>query len=221
MTLAEAMDALQAKSDPKTKAQNLKRGAPENQFGCKMGDIRTLAKSIKSDHALALELWKTGNLDARLLAILILKPKDLTPQDLEEITKSIDYAWLADWFNSYVVKSHPAKEQLREPWMDSSDQWLRRAGWSLTTERISKSPDGLDLAALLDRIEREAPDAPEPAQWTMNFALAETGIKYPEHRARALEIGEKLGLYRDYPVSKGCVSPFAPIWINEMVSRQK
>ncbi|PLW90773.1 MAG: DNA alkylation repair protein, partial [Mucilaginibacter sp.] len=30
----------------------------------------------------------------------------------------------------------------------------------------------------------------------------------------------RLGIYRDYPVSKGCVSPFAPIWINEMVKRQ-
>ena len=34
------------------------------------------------------------------------------------------------------------------------------------------------------------------------------------------QIGEKLGIYRDYPVSKGCTSPFAPIWINEMVRRQ-
>jgi hypothetical protein len=33
------------------------------------------------------------------------------------------------------------------------------------------------------------------------------------------QVGEKLGIYRDYPVSKGCTSPFAPIWINAMVSR--
>jgi hypothetical protein len=38
---------------------------------------------------------------------------------------------------------------------------------------------------------------------------------------RAIAIGEKAGVYRDYPVSKGCTSPFAPIWINEMVRRQK
>ena len=36
----------------------------------------------------------------------------------------------------------------------------------------------------------------------------------------ALAIGEKLGIYRDYPVSKGCTSPFAPIWIKEMVKRK-
>jgi len=62
--------------------------------------------------------------------------------------------------------------------------------------------------------------APE-VQWTMNFCLAGIGIHFPEHRERAIAIGEKLGLYRDYPVSKGCTSPFAPIWIEEMVSRSE
>jgi hypothetical protein len=52
----------------------------------------------------------------------------------------------------------------------------------------------------------------------MNFCLAGIGIHFPKHRKRA--IGHKLGIYRDYPVSKGCTSPFAPIWIKEIVSRQ-
>ncbi|HEX5624429.1 MAG TPA: hypothetical protein VFX48_00315, partial [Saprospiraceae bacterium] len=80
---------------------------------------------------------------------------------------------------------------------------------------------GLDLPALLDRIEMEMPGAPPETQWTMNAALAQIGIHHPELRKRALEIGERLGIFRDFPVSKGCTSPFAPIWITEMVRRQK
>jgi 3-methyladenine DNA glycosylase AlkD len=57
-------------------------------------------------------------------------------------------------------------------------------------------------------------------QWMMNNTLAGIEIHFPKHRKRAIAIGEKLGVYRDYPVSKGCTSPFAPIWINAMVSRQ-
>ncbi len=49
----------------------------------------------------------------------------------------------------------------------------------------------------------------------MHYVLANIGIE-----SRALALGEKLDVYRDYPVSKGCTSPFSPIWINEMVSRQ-
>jgi 3-methyladenine DNA glycosylase AlkD len=127
---------------------------------------------------------------------------------------------LADWLIPYVVKNHPEKEALRQKWMTSAHPMLSRAGWSLTTERVTKNPEGLDLAALLTRIESEMAQAPELAQWTMNYCLAEIGIKYPEHRQRALEIGERLGVYRDFPTSKGCTSPFAPIWIAEMVRRQ-
>jgi len=82
------------------------------------------------------------------------------------------------------------------------------------------SPKGLDIPALLDRVESEMGDAAPEVQWTMNGALAEIGIHFPKHRKRALAIGEKLGVFRDYPTSNGCTSPFAPIWIDEMVHRQ-
>ena len=104
--------------------------------------------------------------------------------------------------------------------MDDDNAWAARAGWSLTAGRIARSTEGLDLPALLDRIEAEMPGAPAPSQWTMNNCLAGIGIHHPKLRKRALAIGEKLGIYRDFPGSKGCTSPFAPIWINEMVRRQ-
>ncbi len=90
----------------------------------------------------------------------------------------------------------------------------------LSEQVVIKNPEGLDLGALLDRIEREMGNAPSPTQWTMNYCLAEIGIKFAEHRKRAIDIGEKLGIYRDYRVSKGCTSPFAPTWIGAMVARQ-
>ena len=104
--------------------------------------------------------------------------------------------------------------------MTADDRWAARAGWDLTAERVAKSPDGLDLPALLDRIESDMAGAAPEVQWTMNNTLATTGIHFPKHRKRAIATGEKLGIYRDDPVSKGCTSPFAPIWIQFMVSRQ-
>ena len=59
------------------------------------------------------------------------------------------------------------------------------------------------------------------AQWTMNNTLAGIGIAFPEYRQPAIDIGETLGVFRDYPTPKGCTSPFAPLWINEMVKRQE
>lgn len=220
MTQKEVLAKFKSLKNEKMFAHNLKNGAGKNQFGVKLGDIRTVADTIKSDHVLALDLWKTGNVEARLLATLIIKPKQLSAQELDEMVQSIDFVQEADWLNSYVVKDHPQRESLREQWMNSDNPWAARAGWSLTAGRIARTPEGLDLTKLLDRIESEMPKSPHEVQWTMNTALANIGINHPKLRKRAIDIGEALGIFRDYPVSKGCTSPFAPIWINEMVKRQ-
>src|SRR5262245_11949771 len=220
MTLEDALRQLESLGDEAIRKQNAKWRAGDNQFGVKHGDIRALAKKLKANPELAMPLWKTGNIDAQYLAILLMKPKDLSAEELDRLVRTISFAWVAEWLISYVVKQHADKETLRQKWMADDDRWAARAGWALTAERIAKSPEGLDLPKLLDRIESEMADADPEAQWTMNSALAEIGIHFPKLRKRAIAIGEKLGIYRDYPVSKGCTSPFAPIWINEMVRRQ-
>ncbi len=221
MTLKETLEELEALGNDKMRKQNTRHGAGDNQFGVRRGDVRKLAKKIKSNHALGLELWQTGNIDARFLAILLIKPKGLSSEELDAMVRSVTFVEVADWLISYVVKKHPDKESLRAAWMKETDPMAARAGWSLTAERVAKNPEGLDLAALLDRIESTMGSADKTAQWTMNTCLADIGIHHADQRKRALAIGESLGVYRDYPVSKGCTSPFAPIWINEMVSRQR
>jgi 3-methyladenine DNA glycosylase AlkD len=220
MTLNETIKQLKALGNEAMRKQNAKWRAGDTQFGVKHGDIRALAKKLKANPELAMPLWKTGNIDAQYLAILLMKPKELSAKEVDRLVRSVTFAWVAEWLISYVVKQHADKETLRQKWMADDDRWAGRAGWSLTAERVVKSPEGLDLPALLDRIESEMADADPEVQWTMNNALAEIGIHFPKLCKRAIAIGEKLGIYRDYPVSKGCTSPFAPIWINEMVKRQ-
>lgn len=217
--LKETLAELEALGHEKVRKQNRKQGAGDKQFGVKLGDIRKMAAKIKRNDPLADALWESENLEARLLAILLIKPDKLSRNTVEQMVKSVNCVQLADWLNGYLVKNHPEKEVLRQAWMQENHPWAARAGWSLTSERIAKNPEGLDLPALLDRIAAEMGEAVSEVQWTMNFCLAGIGIHFPQHREQALAIGEKLGIYRDYPVSKGCTSPFAPIWINAMVKR--
>lgn len=186
-----------------------------------MGDIRKLAKKIKTNHELALELWDTQIVEARFIAILILKPNQLSAKELHALVKSITFSHVADWFNSYVLKDHPEKETLRSVWLNDTNKWAARSGWSITAGMVAKSQLNDELDTLLDRIETEMPTADPAVQWTMNTTLATIGIHHADYRKRAMDIGHKLGIYKDYPVSKGCTSPFAPIWIEEMVKRQE
>lgn len=221
MTVKEILAQLESLGDKARRAHNTKVGAPDNQFGVKLGDIRVIANKIKSDHELALKLWETGNVEAQLLATLIIKPKALSADEVDELTRSVTCAQVADWLNSYVVAQHPEKEILREKWMKAKDRWAARAGWNFTASRVNKKDDkDLDLPALLDRIEKEMPKAKPEVQWTMNNTLAAIGIHHPKLRKRAVAMGEKIGLYRDWPVSKGCIIPYVPVWVEEMVKRQ-
>lgn len=220
MTLKETLAQLESLGDEKMQVYNAKNGAGENQFGVKLGDIRKLARKIKTNHTLALELWESGNSDAQHLATLLFETKKLSIEDIDRMVRSVAYSRVADWFIDYVVKQFPEKDLLRQAWMTDSDRWAARAGWSLTAECVAKRPESLHLPILLDRLEKEMADAHADVQWTMNATLANIGIHSPKLRKRAIAIGEKLGVYRDYPVSKGCTSPFAPIWIDYMVKRQ-
>lgn len=220
MTAQEVIKQLKALGNERVRAHNTKYGAGKNQFGVLHGDIRKLARKIRINHELGLKLWKTGNVDAQLLAVLILQPKSLSARDLEKLVKSAAFAHVADWLHSYVVKVHPEKETLRQKWMTTNHPMAARFGWGLTAGRVTKDPNGLDLPALLDRIESEMAKADPLVQWTMNTTLAEIGIHHPKHRQRALAIGKKIGLYKDWPVSKGCTPPYAPVWINAMVKRR-
>jgi 3-methyladenine DNA glycosylase AlkD len=220
MTVKEVLAQLESLGDDARRKHNAKSGAPDNQFGVKLGDIRAIAKKIKADHELALKLWDTGNVEAQLLATLIVKPKSLSADGLDTMTRSTTCGQVAEWLNAYVVAQHPEKDALRAKWMKDKDRWAARAGWHLTASLVNENADGLDLAGLLDRIEKEMPKARPEVQWTMNNTLGAIGIKHASHRKRVIAIGEKIGLYRDWPVSKGCIPPYVPVWIEAMVKRK-
>ena len=216
MTLAEALGELAALEDPKMRAANEKRG---DDHGINLSRMRALAKRIKTDQPLAQELWSTGETAARLLAILVSTPRDFSADELDGMLRETRPPKVNDWFVNYLAKKTPLAEDLRLRWFDDPDPTVAAAAWSLTSVRVAKDSDGLDLDHLLDLIERDMKDAPGRLQWSMNETLAQIGIHHPSLRQRALEIGDRLQVLADYPTAPGCTSPFAPLWIGEMVRR--
>jgi 3-methyladenine DNA glycosylase AlkD len=182
--------------------------------------LRAVAKRLKTQQELARRLWDTDDTAARLLAILISRPKAFERDELDVMLRQTRTPKVHDWLVGYVVKKNPHAEELRLTWFADNDPVVASAGWALTTERVAKKPEGLDLVALLDVIEAEMKDAPDRLQWAMNHCLAQIGIEHAEHRDRALDIGERLQVLKDYPTPPNCTSPFAPTWITEMVRRQ-
>ncbi|MFG2519450.1 DNA alkylation repair protein [Streptomyces sp. NPDC048527] len=210
------MAELAGLEDPKARAVNEKHG---DDHGVNLSKLRALAKRLKTQQELARGLWETGDSAARLLALLVCRPKAFERDELDVMVREARTPKVQDWLVNYVVKKNPHVEELRLAWSADPDPVVASAGWALTTERVAKKPEGLDLSALLDVIEAQMKDAPDRLQWAMNHCLAQIGIDHAEHRTRAIDIGERLQVLKDYPTSPGCTSPFAPVWITEMVRR--
>ena len=125
MTLKDTLAQLESLGNEKLRAQNRKNGAGDNQFGVRLGDIRKLAAQIKTSHQLAIALWDTGNIDAQLLAILLIEPNNLSRDETDRMVRSANFIQVADWLNSYVVRNHPDKEALSD-----------RCGWKMICQRF-------------------------------------------------------------------------------------
>ncbi|MFC5337771.1 DNA alkylation repair protein [Leucobacter denitrificans] len=216
LTSAEVRERLEALADPRILEVNQKHG---DDHAVNLTKLRAVAKEAGRDAGLARELWATGDTASRLVALLVSRPKDFSEDELDAMLREARVPKVQDWLVSYIVMKGPHADALRERWFDDADPVVAAAAWDLTTQRVKKSDQNIDRDALLDQIDAEIVEAPERLQWAMNFAMGEIGINSPEHRSRVLEMGERLGVLRDYPTSPGCVSPFVPLWVPEMVRR--
>ena len=216
-TVDEVMVELAALDDPRAREVNKRHG---DDHGVNLSKLRALAKRLKTQQELAQRLWQTGDTAARLLAVLICRPKTFGRDEVDAMLREARTPKVHDWLVNYVVKKSPHAEDLRRVWLADPDPVVASAGWALTTELVRKRPEGLDLGGLLDVIEAQMTSAPDRLQWAMNDCLAHIGIEHPDHRARAIDIGDRLEVLKDYPTPPNCTSPFAPLWIAEMVRRR-
>ncbi|NBH04159.1 DNA alkylation repair protein [Amycolatopsis sp. SID8362] len=214
-TVDEVLAELAALEDPKARAVNEKHG---DDHGVNLSKLRAVAKRLKTQQDLARELWRTDDTAAKLLATLICRPKAFERDELDAMLRTARTPKVHDWLVNYVVKKSPHAEELRQAWFADPDPVVASAGWALTTARVPTMTEGLD--ELLDIIEKEMKDAPDRLQWAMNHCLAQIGIEHAGLRARAIGIGERLEVLKDYPTPPNCTSPFAPVWIAEMVRRK-
>ena len=212
----EVLAELAALEDPKVRAINERHG---DDHGVNLTTLRGIAKRLKARPDLARELWGSGDSAAKLLAILLSRPKDYGQAELDGMLREAGSPKVHDWLVNYLVLKSPHREALREAWFADDDPVVASAGWALTSDRVVKKPDGIDQDALLDLIEAQMQAAPERLQWAMNTCLAQIGITNPALRQRARDIGERLEVLKDYPTPPNCTSPFAPLWIDEMVRR--
>ena len=191
-----------------------------------MGDLRKIAKEIKKDHELAMELWSTGAFFPQQLAILIMDKKKLSQDLIDKLDTDIqrhelnERNQLTDWLMANQLAKDKKTIALMESWENSTSALQRRIFWyyqaRLRWMGQTPPPNTEELlSSIEERMEKEAPEV----QWAMNFAAAQIGIHEPPHRSRCIAFGEKIGLYKGEPVSRGCTPNYLPEFITIEVAK--
>ncbi|MDF9799387.1 3-methyladenine DNA glycosylase AlkD [Catalinimonas alkaloidigena] len=186
----------------------------------KLGDLRKIAKEIKKDHALAMELWSTGEVLPRLLAILVFDNKLLSSDLLNKLDQDIQTHTsdkrnqLMDWLMANQLTKSREKIELMESWENSPSSLQRRAYWYYQGRlRWTGQTPPDNTAVLLSKIEAEITDEEPEVQWAMNFVAGWIGVFDEKYRSRCIKLGEKTGLYKGEMVSKGCTPNYLPEFI--------
>ncbi|HET8838591.1 MAG TPA: DNA alkylation repair protein [Flavobacteriaceae bacterium] len=188
--------------------------------GTKLGDLRKIAKSIKKDHHLAMELWATGKFLPRLLSILIMDNKLLSQDSLDKIDREMfnhiyeERIHLMDWLMANQLSKSKKTIGLMNSWKNSSSALQRRAFWYYQGRlRWTGQKPPQNTTELLSEIEAKILNEKPEVQWAMNFVAGWIGVYDKKFRPRCIKLGAKTGLYKDEMVSKGCTPNYLPEFI--------
>lgn len=199
-----------------------------NTENTKLGDLRTIAKDIKKDHELAMELWSTGLYFARQLAILIMDKKLLSQEVINQLDQDInkhpedEKLQLIDWLMANQLAKDKKTVALMESWQNSKSSLQRRIFWyhQARLRWVGQTPPP-NTEELLSFIEKEIENEVSEVQWAMNFTAAQIGVYQQEYRKRCIALGERTGLFKNEMVAKNCTPNYLPDFINIQVAKLK
>lgn len=220
LALAEVMRLLDAAGSEQTRRTWARHGAKGPMFGVKFGDLFKLMKRIDVDHALARELWATGNVDARNLAMKIADPQEITPADLDRWARENELRMCNLYVATLAAESPHGRSRLRA-WLEASDERLVAAGWTLLG-RLSDLDESFPEDELLRRvaeIERSIHAAPNEVRSDMNRTLISIGGRSPALRRAVTAAARRIGTVSVDYGDTACKTPAAVEYVEKAWAR--
>ena len=221
VTQLEALAILEDMGTEQNRKVYTRHGVDREQFGVSHANLGKLKKSIKIDHALALDLWQTGNHDAMVLATMIADPSAVKSKTLDDWSKDLDNYLIADSFSKLVAKSNFAEKKL-ERWTQSKKEFVGQTGWNVLASVAmgDKSLPDSYFEPYLNQIETDIHDQKNRIKHSMNQALIAIGVRGSALEKKALKIAKTIGKVEVDHGQTGCKTPDATGYIKRTLDRK-
>ena len=220
MNLQETLDTLKAAGKEPTRKTYRRHGAGEDCYGVSTPDLTKLQKKIKLDHALAGELWASGNHEARILATTVADPAKLDGATLDAWAASLANYIEMGYLAGLAAKSPVARETM-ERWRDSPVELTASAGWTVFSHLVAEGEiSDAEAEAALARIERDIHGSQNRVRHQMNGVLISIGGRKPALQKKALAAAARIGKVKVDHGDTGCKTPDAADYILKMAERR-
>lgn len=216
-TVDEVLSALEEKGSAQTRKIFSRHGAPESMFGVKVADLKTIAKKIKGNQELALQLYDTGNADAMYLAGMIADGARMNKTMLNRWAKLAPWYMVAEYSVPGVATEHPDAASIARKWIKSKQPQIASAGWATYVGVLAtRDDDDLNLKEieeLLQQVENEIETAPNRVRYTMNGFVIGVGTYVKPLLKQAKQVAKKIGKVEVDLGETACKVPLATDYI--------
>ena len=214
------MAELRKKGTAQTRKTLARHGVPGEMFGVKIADLKTIAKKIKGNQALASELYETRNFDAMYLAGIVADGSQMTKRQLEAWAKAASCGMLSEYTVAWVATDSPHARDLAMNWINSKRESIACSGWCTYVGIVATTPDEelnlTEVKELLDRVVSEIDTAPNAVRYTMNGFVIATGAYVKPLLKLAKRAAKTIGTVSVDMGDTACKVPLASAYIEKI-----
>ena len=195
MQYNDVIHKLEKLSDPRAVAGMARYGInPAKAFGVSIPNLRAIAKEIGTDHGLALELWRSGIHEARILASMIADPDRTTERLIDSWVKDFDSWDVCDQCCMNLFENTRFAYSKAIEWSTSEKEYVKRAGFVMMARlAVSDKKAGDEkFIGFLPIIKRDAGDSRNYVQKAVNWALRQIGKRNADLNRKAIETAEEI-----------------------------
>ena len=195
MQYRQVMKELKALGSPENVAGMARFGIqPKNAYGVSAPAVRRLAKEIGTDHRLAQQLWRSGNLDARGLAALIDDHRQVTEEQMENWAKDFDSWAVVDGACNNLFRKTAFAHRKAIEWAKREEEFVKRAGFSMMAclaVHDKQAPDA-QFQRFLAIVKRKSTDERNFVKKAVNWALRQIGKRNLRLRQAAISTARQI-----------------------------
>lgn len=198
MDIHEVMMQLESFGSEQTRKTYKRHGADIDMFGVSMKHLKILAKKIKTNHELGIQLLSSKNVDAIYLSRWVVDPDKLTRDTLESVLDITDYYMLIDNVIAHIAGNDDLlANDCLHAWLHHRNPRYRQAAYSLYSMILSSKPnDSIDfehVTKTLNHVKDHIHQEQNRVRYSMNNFVISCGISNSDITALSSGIAAFIG----------------------------